>query len=268
VDAPIEQEPVAQPAPVAAAHAEPVAMIPRSTLNYFFTAVLCFAFGLVVGIVLMDTQSQRIRDENRTLINQAVSETVRALGAQPQAAVDPLADSTRRFTVDTAGNPGLGSEGAPVTVIEFGDFTCGFCKRFNDTTLDALLQQYEGRIRWVYRDMPILGQASRDAANAAECADDQGRFWEYHDLLFGDQASFSREGFIAKATQLGMDVEAFTACYDSRIHDTEIEQDLIAGQNLGVGGTPTFFINGRPVVGAQRIEVFQRIIEEELAAAG
>jgi protein-disulfide isomerase len=243
-------------------------MIPRSTLNYFFTAVLCFAFGLVVGIVLMDTQAQRNREENRTLINQAVSETVRALGAQPQAAVDPLADSSRRFTIDTAGNPTLGDESAVVTIIEFGDFRCSYCKRFNDTTLDPLLQQYEGRIRWVYRDMPILGQASVDAANAGECADDQGRFWDYHDLLFGDQASFTREGFIAKATQLGMDVAAFTACYDARTHEPEVQQDLMAGQNLGVGGTPTFFINGRPVVGAQRIDVFQRIIEEELAAAG
>jgi protein-disulfide isomerase len=248
-------------------YTEPVATVPRTLLNYVIIGAVFFIVGLIVGLFGNDYLAGRNVAENRALIAQ-VTEAISAAGGQAAAAESgPRLDPTQRYTIDTAGNPAIGPEDAPVVIVEFGDFRCGFCKRFQDETLAPLLAQYEGQVRLVYRDYPILGQSSLDAAVAAECADDQGQFWEFHDLLFADQANLTRAGFIVKAQALGMDVETFTSCYDNQQHREEIAADYQAGAELGVGGTPTFFINGIPIIGAQSLEVFSRVIDEELAQA-
>lgn len=246
-------------------YAEPVATVSRATLNYIIIGITMFALGLLVGVVGYDRVAQANRAENRDLANQVAEQVISALGAGGAANSGQRLDPSLVYEIDEAGNPALGPEGAVVTIIEFGDFRCSFCRRFQDETVAPLLERYEGQVRFVWRDYPILGQGSFEASIAGECADDQGQFWQFHDLLFADQANFTREGFIAKATQLDLDVAQFTTCYDNQQHRDEILADYQAGESLGVTGTPTFFINGRPLIGAQPISAFINVVEAELA---
>jgi protein-disulfide isomerase len=247
--------------------AEPTATVSRATLNYIIIGVTMFAIGLLVGVVGYERVAQQNRMENLELANQVADRVIAALDQQGVVDSGAQLDESQVYEIDTAGNPAIGPDDALVTIIEFGDFRCSFCKRFQDETIVPLLEQYEGRVRFVWRDYPILGQDSFEASVAGECADDQEQFWAFHDLLFADQANFTREGFIAKAEQLQMDVETFTACYDNQQHRDEILADYQAGQALGVSGTPTFFINGRPLIGAQPISAFVNIIDGELAGS-
>ncbi|MCC6613885.1 MAG: DsbA family protein [Anaerolineae bacterium] len=246
--------------------AEPVATVPRSTFNYLLIAVVFFALGLAIGVFYMDSRAQENQAENRELIAQAVEAAVAASGGGAQAETATL-NPSQRYTVEVANNPSRGPADAPVTVIEFSDFRCSFCKRFHDTTFDPLLEQFGDEVQFVVRDFPIFGQASYEAALASECAHDQGKYWEYYDSLFADQTTFTRDGFLARAEALELDIPAFTTCFDDQTHLQEIVADYQAGEALGVGGTPTFFVNGRPLVGAQPIEAFVSVIQEELGAA-
>jgi protein-disulfide isomerase len=271
----VEQE--QHPAPIAAPEladerksktaAEPTVTMARSTVNIVIVGLVMFAVGLVIGLFGNDVFRQRNAEENRALIAQAVTAAISELGGAP-VAEGPQLDPTQRYTIDTAGDPFIGPADAPVTIVEFGDFRCGFCARFHSDTFEPLLARYEGRIRYVFRDYPILGSESLTSAVAAECADDQGKFWEFHNLLYANQRNLTREGYLAHATTLGMDIASFTTCLDNAQHQDEIGADYQAGASLGVGGTPTFFINGRPVVGAQPLDAFVRVIDEELAQAG
>jgi protein-disulfide isomerase len=166
--------------------------------------------------------------------------------------------------------PAKGAEDAPVTIIEFADFRCGFCLRHFVQTLPALEEEYitTGKVRYVFRNFPILGVQSRWAALAAECAHEQGHFWEYHDKLFtlaqqGQELLRSRLKSVA--AELGLDVAQFDSCLDSSKYLDEVQEDFAAGQNAGVTGTPAFLINGQLIVGAQPIEKFRELIEQELA---
>ena len=239
-------------------------VIPRVLFNYAVIAISCFVIGLAVGIFAYDRVVQNNRDENSELIGNAVAAVVAALPQQPAA--EPTIDPNMRYDVSEADNPAIGPEDALVTIIEFGDFNCGYCKRFFDETLEPLLQAYEGRVRFVYRDYPILGAGSVEAALAAECADDQGQFWAFHDKVYAEQI-LTRDTFLQYAADLNMDVETFTTCVDDGTHQPEIQADYVAGAQLGVGGTPTFYINGKALIGAQPYENFVAVIEAELTAA-
>ncbi len=262
-----EYEQSAQAAFSAPVSGEPTAVVPRALFNSVIIAVVFFALGLLLGVIVMDRRAQENRDENRALINQAVQAAVAAAGGSADAARARQLDPAQRYAIDDGGSPSLGPADAPIVIIEFGDFRCGFCKRFNDETLTPLLERYGDRVRLVYRDYPILGQASLEAAIAAACANDQARFWEFHDLLFANQNNLTRAGYLSHAQTLGLDVAAFTTCLDEAPHTQAIVADYQAGEALGVTGTPTFFINGRPLIGAQPLQAFVNVIEEELAAA-
>jgi len=170
-------------------------------------------------------------------------------------------------------DPSVGSEDAPVTIVEFGDFQCPFCRRFFENTLPELKKRYvdSGKVRFVYRDFPIRGmhKYAQKAAEAAECADEQGKFWEYHDLLFERQAAWSTGNattlFNDYASELGLNPDKFKECLDSDRYEAEVEKDLQDGIRYGVGGTPTFYINGLKVVGARPLDDFIRVIESELS---
>lgn len=243
------------------AHDPNVLTISRVAVNYAVIAITCFIVGAVVGVFGYDRIEQSNRTENSELINGAVAAVVAALPQSPTAV--PTLDPNIRYNIDEAGNPTIGPEDALVTIIEFGDFHCRFCKSFVDNTLDPLLDTYEGRVRFVFRDYPILGDSSVQAALAGECADDQDQFWAYHDLLYTGQ-DLTRVGFVQYATELGMDLDAFNTCLDDVAHQADIEADYRAGAQLGVTGTPTFFINGKMFVGAQPYENFVAAIEAEL----
>lgn len=162
--------------------------------------------------------------------------------------------------------PALGDTSAPVTITEFSDFQCSFCKKFWAETLPRLKEMYikPGRVRFIYRHLAILGEHSVQAALAAECAGEQGKFWEYHDRLFAAQGplAFTRAKLKRYAQELNLDGDAFSRCLESGKYMKKVEGETGAGQFLGARGTPTFFINGRLLIGAHPFETFEAVIQE------
>jgi protein-disulfide isomerase len=158
--------------------------------------------------------------------------------------------------------PALGPAAAKVTVVEFLDYECPYCHRAQDV-VEQLLAQNKGRVRFVHREYLIGKPRSLEAARAARCAGDQGKFWEYHRSLL-TQPDMSDASLNRKAATLGLDAGNFKACLASDRHDASIRQATEQGSSLGVSGTPTFFINGRRLVGVRPVESFQQVIDEEL----
>lgn len=175
--------------------------------------------------------------------------------------------------VDIDDDPILGDSDAPVTIVEFSDFQCPYCQRFYQNTMPQLISEYvdTGKVKIVYRDFPLGAHPQAPAAaQASECADDQDSYWDMHDMLFAKMSEWSGsptaiDSFKAYASDLGLNTAKFNDCLDTEQYATEITDDLNAGRQAGVSGTPTFFINGRKLVGAQPFSAFQTIIEEELA---
>lgn len=169
--------------------------------------------------------------------------------------------------------PALGKDNAKVTIVEFADFRCPFCEKFFTDTESQVIKDYvdTGKAKFAFRHFAFLGDASVVAANAAECANEQGKFWEYHNYLYKNQPPESDTSLYvtAKLTNiagtLGMNTTQFQSCLDNKKYDKNVSGDLTDGQKAGVSGTPTIFINGISVVGAQPYNVFQSIIDQELA---
>ncbi|MCG6964666.1 MAG: DsbA family protein [Acidobacteria bacterium] len=165
-------------------------------------------------------------------------------------------------------DPTRGPADAPVTIVEFSDFQCPFCAR-SQTTLTKLWNEYPGKLRMVFKDMPSPGHPrARPAAEAAACAQQQGKFWELYEWLFQNQKDLSDDAIAKEAKALGLDMDAFNACLSKHEADQQINADLREAQLLGATGTPTFFINGRMLSGAQPASEFESIINDELAHAG
>ncbi len=162
-----------------------------------------------------------------------------------------------------------GPEGATVTVIEFSDYECPFCRRA-EPVVEQMLKEYAGKVRFEYRHFPLesIHPKARPAAEAAACADEQGQFWAYHALLIsGDGGALESTQLLASAAKVGLDANAFQACIASGRSRTRVDADLAAGKAAGVTGTPAFFVNGVPLSGAIPIEEFRRAIDAELAGA-
>jgi protein-disulfide isomerase len=174
-----------------------------------------------------------------------------------------------RLTVDVAGNPSRGSVDAPITIVEFSDFQCPYCARAIDT-IKKVEENYAGKVRLVFRDYPLvqIHPSAARAAEAASCANEQGKFWAMHDVLFQHQDKLGEKDLKQNAADLGLDTAAFDQCLDSGRHGAEWRKDAADAERYGVSSTPAFFINGRLVVGAQPYEAFARVIDEELARAG
>ena len=192
--------------------------------------------------------------------------------AAREAFVDRLKQSTPvtisldppRVEVADGGRPARGSASAPITLIEFSDFQCPFCLRAHPT-VEQVLAHYGDKIRFVYRHYPLPNHPqARPAAEAAVCAQDQGKFWEYHDRLFANPTKLSAADLKAHAATLGLDTARFNGCVDTRAHQADVAADVNAGNALGVSGTPAFFINGRMLDGAQPYDAFAAIIDDEL----
>jgi protein-disulfide isomerase len=167
--------------------------------------------------------------------------------------------------------PILGSASAPVTIIEFSDFQCSFCKRFWADTLPKLKEAYvdPGKARFTYRHFAILGKHSEQAAQAAECAAEQGKFWEYHDQLFKNQGGFAfTEAKLRQyARDIGLNGGPFDSCLASGKYKDKVERETTAAAYVGGRGTPFFIVNQRHLVGAQPFDVFRKVIDEELESA-
>jgi protein-disulfide isomerase len=185
--------------------------------------------------------------------------------------VSVAAQSKSANEVSVGSGSSLGSASAPVTIVEFSDFQCGFCKRFWAETLPKLKEAYidTGKARFVYRHFAILGKHSEQAALASECASEQGKFWEYHDQLFKNQGglAFTEAKLKQYARDIGLNVGVFGTCLGNGKYKEKVERETGAAANLGGRGTPFFVVNERRLVGAQPYSVFQKMIDEELDSA-
>ncbi len=227
---------------------------------YSVLVVLAFAVGILLGYVVWGRDTAAI-------VANAETNSAQPAAAAPVAEV-PVTEEPQftRYDIPTEGYPSLGPDDAPIVIVEFSDFQCPFCRRFHDETYDALLNAYPGQIRFVYRNLPLtsIHPDAMPSAIASLCANDQNAYWDYHSKLFSSE-TLTRETFVQYATDLSLNVEEFTACLDSGKHDEFIQQDMEFALNLGVQSTPTFFINGLAVVGAQPLSTFTQIIDQELA---
>ncbi len=168
--------------------------------------------------------------------------------------------------VSDGGRPARGPASAPVTIIEFSDYECPFCKRASSTVAEVL-RHYGDKVRFVHRDFPLnFHQHARLAAEAAACAHAQGKFWEYHDRLWKAE-DLSESGLKSLAKETGLDATKFDECLQKKPHTAAIDRDIEDGTAAGVNGTPAFFINGRMLSGAQPFEAFKQVIDEELKRA-
>lgn len=170
------------------------------------------------------------------------------------------------------GAPRLGSDTASVTVVEFSDFQCPFCSRFQQLVYPQLKTDYidTGKVSFVYQDFAFLGEESRLAGQAAKCAGDQGKFWEYHDYLFGHQNGENEGAFATKnlktfARNLKLNTVEFGSCLDSGKYAAAVDAETKSGKDIGVTGTPTVLVNGQIIVGAQPYDSFKQAIDEALA---
>lgn len=190
-------------------------------------------------------------------------QSLRAQGTVLDRLQPPL---VARVQVSTDGAPMRGTSDAPVTVVEFSDFHCPFCKRVQPT-LTQVLEKYTGKVRLLFRHLPldVLHSQARSAAEASGCAQDQAKFWEYHDLLFANAPKAAEDDLKYYAEQSGLDVKKFESCLSQNVHRDSIQRDVDEVTKLGISGTPAFFINGRFLDGAQPLENFVQIIDDELA---
>jgi protein-disulfide isomerase len=190
---------------------------------------------------------------------------VESLRSQARIVVNLPDEPALRMTIPTAGEPALGPADAPVTLVEFGDFQCPFC-RTAQRTLKTLKERYGDKLRIVHRDFPIdtRHRAARRAAEAARCAGEQNAYWPFHDALYQSQLAGGDAELTAIAEKLKLDTAALTACLESKRHVTTVQRGVVEGKALGVSVTPTFFVNGRPLVGAIPLEEFQAAIDREL----
>jgi protein-disulfide isomerase len=161
-----------------------------------------------------------------------------------------------------------GDPKAPVTIIEFSDFSCPYCRKA-ETTINEILAKYRGKVRLGYRDFPLRQTHSQAqlAAEASRCAGEQGKYWEYHDLLFANAGKLGRDDLLEDARTLKLDDKQFDVCLSSGRYRPQIEQDVQLGTRAGIVDTPGFFVNGTFLNGAQPLGAFEKIIDEELSAA-
>jgi len=188
--------------------------------------------------------------------------------SQPAAAQSEPKASEVEFSMRAANR--LGDPDAPVMIVEFADFRCPYCAKFFRETMPALIREYveTGKAQIVFKHFAILGSDSVRAAQAAECAADQGAFWAYHDelLLAPRSAGYSTESFddaslVALAEKLGLDTTRFATCLTNDETLARVEADRQEAMDAGLRGTPSFFINGQPLFGAQPVEAFREMID-------
>ncbi len=220
---------------------------------------LAFAVGLSVGYLFWG------RDVPPAAT--AAASGTGGTSGQAQASASDQSQAVRRYDVPVDDDPILGPENAPITVIEFSDFECPYCRRWHEEVYSRLLENYPDQVRIVYRDFPLdsIHRNATPAALAANCAYEQNAFWEYHDKLFGGELGLGADAYEQYAQELGLDMASFDECLQSDRYLDEVRADLQWAANLGVQSTPTFFINGIALVGAQPYEVFQQVIDSELA---
>ena len=239
-----------------------------SRLSPFFI-VFAFTLGLLVGYLLWGRSPAQVTVANAPSATQDQASPTQANAGANTAATSQAAQDQqiRRYDVPVDDDPVLGPADAPITLIEFSDYECPYCRKWHEEVLQPLMDAFPNQIRFIYRDFPLTSAHPNalPAAEAADCAGEQGKYYEYQDLLFSGKQALGDETYQQYAEELDLDSDSFKECTSSERYKDEVMADLNWASNLGVRSTPTFFINGLPLVGAQPFEVFQEVITKELA---
>lgn len=223
---------------------------------------------LLVGVLLVGYLMVRVQSLEKKMAETSTSQPQQTQSGQRQI-------PQGKVSVNKGHLPPLGSKNAKVEIVEFSDFQCPFCRRFSKETLLQLKKEYvnSGKVAIHYRHFPLgFHESAEPAAIASECANEQGKFWEYHDKIFEEQdkegsgtINFTADDLKRWAWEIGLATNLFNSCLDSQNNKDKVSQDTSDGQKAGISGTPTFFINGTMLVGAQPFISFKTIIDEELA---
>lgn len=229
-------------------------------LNWLTPVLLVFAIVLLSAVV---ARSVALATMQEALAQQVALPSGTASSAASAASAVDMSEITIRPANQ------LGSQDAPITIVEFSDFQCPFCSKVEREAIGQLRSKYvsSGKISIVYKHAAVLGDESTWAAQAAECAADQGQFWEYHDLLFvrqdgENQGAFAKEKLISLAQALKLDLTRFRSCLKNDETLARVQADTQEAHAVGVRGTPTFLFNGQLLVGAQPFTAFEKMIAE------
>lgn len=236
--------------------------------TYVLSAAIIGASLLIAGVLLGDGKKAGVEK-----VATAPAAAPQAPAAAPQQApqAQALQAPSAPVTVSVDDDPFLGKKDAPVTIVAFEDFQCPFCARLNQDVVPKLIEQYvkPGKLRYVYRDYPLpFHQFAQKAHEAGECADDQSKFWEMHKEIYANQSALDVPNLKTYAGKIGLNQSKFDQCLDSGKYKDEVAKDYAEGSSYGVSGTPTLYVNGRQVVGAQPLASFTSIIDEELKKLG
>lgn len=227
----------------------------RNTFNALVIGATFLVIGLVIGALAFGNGGGVDEAAVRAIVRDVLEESGTDLKEDMAIMVDD--------------DPYIGPEDAPIVIVEFSAYACPYCGRHFEQTFEPLLENYGQHIRYVYRDFPTINpDVSFPASMAANCAAEQGQFWEYHDMLFSNQELLSVDYLTVAASQLNLDMDSFSECLADQRYYSEVENDFYDASVLGVSGTPSFYINGEFYSGAQAYEFFERVIQRELDRAG
>ncbi len=241
---------------------------------------------IVGNVKVSDTDMNKFIEEKKIPkehINPQIKERIKSflIGEKKRDAVDSwLAEKTKSqpvevylskprrpsFNVEVGDAPIKGNKDAKVTIVEFSDFQCPFCAKGTEV-IDGITKKYGNKVKIAFKNFPLpFHKQAKQAAIAGLCAQEQGddKFWKLHDKMFSDQTKLDKDSLKSSAKSLGLDSEKFNKCLDENKHDAKVESDIESGKKVGVKSTPTFFVNGKLISGAQPLEVFSEIIDEEL----
>lgn len=235
-----------------------------SYMKSFIVILLLTALAFGLGMMTNGLISKKVENEIAQKAKQA---------AAVQNAGAPSAEPTLgKQNVDPGKYPPEGDKDAKVTLIAFEDFRCPFCEKFYTQVLPQIKKEYidTGKVKFYFRNYQFLGPASTLAGNAAECAQEQNKFWAFHNYMYDNQPDesdtsiFTVDSLTQIAGTLGIDTTQFQSCLSANKYASNVTNDMSEGQKVGVTATPTFFINGNPLVGAQPFSAFKTIIDQEL----
>jgi protein-disulfide isomerase len=244
-----------------------VIVINQQVIYYAIVAVMFFAAGFLIAWIVFSSRADDVRsaasNAAREAVRTAIAEVASGAAAQ-NATPTPIPRQDVRYSDSMAS---WGPKDSKVTIVEFSDFECPFCSRLYSRAYKQIREKYGSRVRFVFRHFPLtsIHPNALGAALASECAKEQAKFWEYHDVLFENQRALQRDSLIQYARQVGVaNIEQFTQCFDQSKYLRTVQEDMADGEKYFVNGTPTLFINGNYVAGAQEFEIFAAIIEREL----
>ena len=246
--------------------------IRSNKLNTMYVLPVAILVGslLIAGSI---TYSARNLAKNLSFASNSIAmQTTGNVPSSPSVPSAQAAAPGQKVNVDVGHLPAQGNPNAKVKIVAFEDFRCPFCEKFFTDTEPQIIKDYvnTGKAVLYYRQYQFLGSASVVAGNAAECANEQDKFWAFHDYLYKNQPSesdtsmYTTDNLSKIAGQLGMSANKFSSCLASSKYDKNVKDDLAAGQAAGVTGTPTVFVNGIPIVGAQPYAAFKAAIDQQL----